>query len=350
MGFLLVSNSLSDRGDSVALFELAKALRKLGIGSSLCYEGGNTENSPARIAEIISQGFRVVDCHDRLDVAAEAKRANASHVVVFSDGTPKGIFYARSGESHRINECTHITWVVFRKFEPHGDYYLFVSRWLYVSQLPSVIRWWVKRAFSLRQVAKISYAPHFFEVGEGDRNQFRSDHRIPLSAKVVGRIGGESQFDDPAARDAVRELLSTRPDIWFVFASTEHFVHHERAIFLKRLSRRELWSFYRACDVLINGRRMGESFGLGVFEALRMGKPIIGPHRKRNPRMDKNHVATLRFQNLLYRDQHDLVRKISQHLSRRVTSRSLQRRASQSDPAFGVRRFLREVNYQIPKP
>lgn len=234
-----------------------------------------------------------------------------------------------------------MTWAVFRTWEPHGDFYLYVSRWNFVSNFGRFFWLSLNRLFlSAPGLPKIGYAEHFLDVSQGNGTVFRREHGIPQKAVVVGRIGGYSEFSDPAAREAVSEALNLRSDLWFVFVSTEKFRSHPRVVFIGSLSRDQCWNFYDSVDFLLNGRLMGESFGFGIVEALRLGKPIFAPSPVRNRRMDKNHVRLLRGFGLLYKNKNDLVAKLISDPHLTISSRSLRRRVMTTSSRIGVENFL----------
>jgi hypothetical protein len=202
---------------------------------------------------------------------------------------------------------------VFRNRDPHGDAYLYVSDWLLNWARPRVdIARWFRTLLRIDLESKdvlIDSFPHFVEPLQesSDGNDLRARLSIPESAKVLGRIGGFREFSDPAAKRAVKKIINLHSSTYAIFVNTEKFVDHPRIFFLPELTRKDVWSFYAACDVLINGRRMGESFGYSVVEPLTFDKPVIAPHWIRNPIMDKNHVKLLRGHGLLYRSSKHLI-------------------------------------------
>lgn len=348
--FLLHSNSLSNRGDSVALMELARALLREGFPVALTFFRDDANNSEPRIVELRNIGVLVQPYGSKSDIERFCEEREVTHFVTFSDGTVRGNRYISEGSpGYRIGNTIHVTWAVFRTWEPHGDFYLYVSRWNFVQNLRRFC-WLVlkKRLGMVSGVPKIGYAEHFLDVGQGDGTLFRAEHGLPPEAVVVGRIGGYDQFSDPVARQAVAEALDLRENLWFLFVSTEKFISHPRVVFVESLSRSQCWDFYDAVDFLLNGRLMGESFGFGVVEALRFGKPIIAPSPSRNRRMDKNHVRYLRGFGLLYRTKRHLVAKLVSGPHLRIPSRSLGRRVATTSSQVGIRNFLKALGVDAP--
>jgi glycosyltransferase involved in cell wall biosynthesis len=214
-----------------------------------------------------------------------------------------------------------LTHAIFNNFEPHGDRYNYNSHWLYKKALFSKHRatrdcdisklmYLHRSPYELNSKIPISWVPHIVESKTGDGAAFRSKYSIGKSNTVLGRIGGINEFNDIAAINGIIELLEKKKDLFCVFVNTKHFYTHKRLIYLDYLSNEEKWDFYSACDLLVNGRLMGESFGFAVCEALASGKPIIAPSAKRNKRMDRNHIRILKDRELLYNSQKDFVRKV----------------------------------------
>jgi hypothetical protein len=130
--------------------------------------------------------------------------------------------------------------------------------------------------------------------------EFRKKYNISNDVFLVGRIGGFKTFSDPEAKKAICELLESYKDIIFCFINTEKFVHHKNAIFLEEVDGLEKWQFYDACNLLLNCRISGESFGFTIVEPLMINKPVLAPSILRNRLMDQNQISILKYQSLLY--------------------------------------------------
>lgn len=300
--WVLHSNALTERGDSVDLMEIAGALRMLGVDEiAVCYLGAHPWNSPGRIAEMAAQGLELVPyATSQHEAAIMGQRP--SHFLAFGSGALRGNAYSeRYPHRYRFGDYVHILHAAFRQYEPHGDLYAYVSDWL--------LDWSVahraamgpleRAALRLRRpsvdlTTPVVAIPHGVSTSEGDRDAFRSALGIPDDAAVLGRIGGRDQFTDREARRAVVRLLDEEPDTWFVAVNTARFHTHPRLVHVPFLRRDEVGDFYSGIDVLLNGRRMGESFGLNIVEALQHDRAVIAPAPCRNPEMDLNHTLLLR--------------------------------------------------------
>lgn len=313
--FVLLAAQFTERGDSVDLMLMSSSLKKyFGIDSIIAFPFGENTNSDLRIAEALEKGMRLFQFNSRTQLEHLITSEGITHSYVFSEGTVDAMPYVNlEMPSPRLLDTTLITRVVFRVFKPHGDYYLYVSEWLFSWAKPKIARG--ERTRTVLKSPKIDWLPHMVEPRVGDGLLFRKLHGIPHNAKVIGRIGGTNQFSDPAARKAVFDVLEKFSDTYFLAVNTNFFGAHPRIIYIPFLSREQVWDFYACCDLILNGRRMGESFGFSVVEPLAVGKPVLGPHWVRNPRMDRHHLRLLEPLGLTYRSKKELVKKMGFLLS-----------------------------------
>ena len=340
--FVLHSNSISERGDSVALLELSLALKTVRFDVMVVFWAGSDANSQERIDEFETLGIQCVSYRTREDLELICENFQCSHFLTFSDGTKRGSAYCRDDpENYRIGQAYHIVWAVFRVWDPHGDLYLYVSRWNYYSNFRKVLGRFFGGSSHETEKTRVSFLEHFLSVKESlGGASFRETVGIPDGSPIVGRIGGHDQFSDVVAQAAVLRVLRNEPDLYFVFVNTLKFTDHPRVIFVSQLSRSEVWDFYSACQVLLNGRLMGESFGFGIVESLRLGKPVVAPHWIRNLGMDKNHITLLRGLGLLYRTERHLARIILRQVRTPLPRRLLMSRVKHTVPERGLKRLL----------
>lgn len=339
--FVLHSNALSERGDGVALFELALALRERQVPVVVVFFDGSSDTSQQRLHEFDQAGLDVIAYQSRSHLVDICNKFRATHFLTFSDGTRKGNAYCSdSPDDFRIEGTVHVTWAVFRVWEPHGDFYLYVSRSNLTSNLRKYFFHELRRRLRPHEVkVRVSFLEHFLRTKDLGHSNLRSRLAIPPHAKVIGRIGGRGEFSDPAARAAVGLTLQSSPNVYFIFVNTDAFIDHPRVLYLNSITREEVWSFYASCDLLLNGRKMGESFGFGVVEAMRLGKPIVAPHRIRNWRMDGNHIRLLRGLGLLYRNHSHLVKILARQLRKPVRGAALQNRVRHTWPDAGMQKL-----------
>lgn len=339
--FLLYSGSFSERGDSVTLISLAHLIKNhLGHDVVICIPGTSRHVSDKRIEEAKNQGIEVVRFSKKSDLDNFAVEQSITHTYVFSGGTRTSLPYfdPAKKESFRIAKTKHITHVVFRNYDLHGDAYLYVSDWLFKSARPRLLLKKLSTKLfprtAVRAPKMIDAFPHFVDtsglLGTGVR--LRKSLGIPAEAKVLGRIGGFSEFSDPAAKQAVNRILDSSDENYAIFVNTKEYFSHPRAFFLPALSRQDVAEFYGACDVLLNGRRMGESFGYSIVEPLLLDKPVIAPHWIRNPIMDKHHINVLKGTGLLYVSANHLVEIFKRLSTSTIPAGSYAKLASQFTP------------------
>jgi len=308
---ILHSESISERGDSTNAENYSRALKEfLSIESIIVYKAKSEYNNINRIKEIENK-HNIESYRNQRDLHAIGRRFGATHSYFMNSGVYSAEW---------VKNTKRLTHGVFNYFEPHGDVYAYCSKYLLNTALKSKNR--VSNPFknSYKRIMSGSpyrinyklnptYVPHCVYPEKASGTEFRVKHRIPSTAFLIGRIGGFTQFDDLDAQDAVKTLLEKK-DYYFCFINTLKFVEHPRAIFIDYLSSIEKWSFYDACNILINGRLMGETFGFSIVEPLMVGKPIIAPALSRNRNMDQNHIEILNNNDYLYESSPDLVYKI----------------------------------------
>jgi hypothetical protein len=127
----------------------------------------------------------------------------------------------------------------------------------------------------LRRLRRPPVVPNIVSLPDTDED-LRDELGIPDDAVVFARHGGFGEFDVPCARDAVRDALEERQDIWFVLLNTVRFHEHERLVYLPRtVDRLEIRRFVNTADYMIHARSYGEGFGLAVAEFALVGAPVL---------------------------------------------------------------------------
>ena len=142
--FLLHSTSFSERGDSVTLLAMAGLIKEeFGDRCAIVVPADAEHISEERISEAISRGFEVFRYRNKSELDAFAKSRGITHSYVFSSGrrTDLPYFDKSDPESFRIGDTFHITHVVFRNFDPHGEVYAYVSDWLMNWARPRIFFW-----------------------------------------------------------------------------------------------------------------------------------------------------------------------------------------------------------------
>lgn len=170
---------------------------------------------------------------------------------------------------------------VFQHYNPHGDKYFYVSRWLSEKMTKN----------------SNNYIPHIVHLPEPKNLNLREKLNIPENATVIGRYGGFDEFNMSNALQAVYDVCKERNDIYFVFMNTREFCKHKQVIFINASHNLQNKSNYiNMCDAMIHARQTGESFGLAIAEFLFFNKPIIS-YRGGN---DTAHLTMLKDKGLWY--------------------------------------------------
>ena len=148
---------------------------------------------------------------------------------------------------------------VFDLSEPHGVVYASVSKAL---------------------AKKYNYplhVPHMIGMPPSKtKENMRQFLGIPVDALVFGRHGGVDTFNIPFVHEAIKEILQTHPNIWFVFMGAPRFVEHPRVVYLPLTSDfDEKNRFIQTCDAHLECGTLGHSFGLSMGEFSVNNKPII---------------------------------------------------------------------------
>lgn len=293
--FLILTNTLSERADSVNTFELIAIVREhLGDECVVAFSDV-VEPNPSRLEHLKSLEVPFIIYRSRQELEEFSRHHNTTHTIAYSGGQKNALAYASSDGKFRVGNNFHITQTVFKSDEVHGDMYLYISEWLMKASL------W-KQSIGIQRTSQtiVDYLP----LSIPDNPQ-RSELPEELLEKIAGRpfisrVGAQGQFNDRAAKTGVLRFLESNPDFVFAAINTARFSDHPRIAHHPYLDRPQIWELYAKSTAALNGRVMGESFGYSIYEPLAMGVPVVAPHPIRNPLMDKNHNTVLKGSGLLF--------------------------------------------------
>lgn len=301
--FLILSNSLSERADSVNAFELISIIREhLGEDCIVAFSSKVPPN-PQRLEILKSLAVPYVAYSTRAELEEFSFKHQATHTIAFSGGGRRGLDYCSVDGHFRVNDNFHITQAVFKSSDFHGELYLFVSEWLFKAR-PH------KRKGRRQKDTVVDYLQHAIPDSPSFSPLPSSLVDRIANRPFVARVGGRDQFSDKAAHRGILMFLDKNPEYVFVAVNTDEFTNHPRVIYYPYLERGEIWTLFREASAALNGRRMGESFGYSIFEPLAVGTPVVAPHPIRNPLMDKNHAVVLSGSGLLYFGPRSLSQKL----------------------------------------
>jgi glycosyltransferase involved in cell wall biosynthesis len=302
MRVLLHENQICERGTTQAVVDYAHGLRGLGHDVAVAYPIDSKANVPQQI-ELMSETFTLLPYEGVEALREMGQGYDAAYFIKGGENDHK--------DAGPIRTVVH---AVFQNYEPHGDYYAYVSQWL-----ASHMRRQAMGRFGYRREGRekgknaeaqgcsnaldFSFIPHACDMPVATES-VRFQLAIPDEAFVILRYGGFHTFDIDWAQRVIQQQLEINPDWYFIGVNTEPFTTHERAVFLPPvISRQQKANLLGSADVFLSARAEGESFGLSHVEALQMGLPVLAWSGGR----DRNHVGMLADIDALYRDPKSLV-------------------------------------------
>ncbi len=282
MKILFHENSLCERGTSVALFDYAFYCKKFfNIDTYICYN----EMHPANVATAIEK------FNNEFNFVKSYKNLNELQDII-DEVNPDAFFMEKGGKYDNIISKTCKNWIhaiaPCVKSDVYGDRFAMGSAWL--SRICNY---------------EIDYVPYMVNLPKHDEN-YRKELGIPEDAIVFGRNGGRDSFDISFVKEAIKQSLKERNDIYFLFQGTDKFYDHDRIIHLPTCSDLNVKvKFINTTNALIHARELGESFGATCAEFSYLNKPVITWNGSR----ERNHIDTLGNKGLYY-NNYDEVLKI----------------------------------------
>lgn len=343
---ILHSNSLLGRGDVLNAINIIKALQSTSdVDCLILSPSSKGFINPNVLTYIKDIGFNVNLYNSQEELVGFANKFKASHIYYMKAGRYDGSY---------LDGVPGFVHAVFNHFEPHGEVYSYVSKWLYdnVNKSPSMFHWmssypkWKMLQYrsgsnyfpDLKK--KVQWLAHPVVVSNPSKLNVREKFNIPDSGKIITRFGGSGQFSDPAGPSAIKTLLEKRKDLFFLLWNVKEFTDHERVIFCNEyISESDKAAIILESSLMLNCRLMGESFGFSVCESLAMGRPILAPSLERNPKMDANHIDLLQPYDLLYNNVNDLVEKVEKNLDIEANPDDLKTAVNKFSPQIFSRRF-----------
>lgn len=282
MKVLFHTNTLNYRGTTVAVTDYAKYNQEiLGNQSVIMYNKGlgfseKDMGSEHKVVETLSNRFQVVGYDEDTTIQ------NVVDTV-----SPDVTYFIRAGQIEPLpSSKRNVVHSVFQFYDPHGDRYAYVSKWL-SDEMTS---------------GRFPYVPHIVNLPQPS-SDYREILGIPKDKIVVGRIGGYFTFDIDGVKNTVTKLANESDKFVFLFVGTEPFVDHPNVRFINEIHDLQKKSnFISTCDCMLHARQRGESFGLSIAEFLSLNKPVLAW----NGGYDKNHIEMLKDSGTLYSNEDDL--------------------------------------------
>ena len=252
-----LSNKLTLRGTEVAIYDYADYNEKIL---------GNKSIILTRDYDIVRGEFDVdaqayQKFHSRFPVKYYDQRNpqqsidqivvenHITHLFIEKSGAPDGLISSR---------CKNLIHCVFTSDRPHGEVYCVIGQT-------------VNDIFNTNRPVM----PYMVKLPDVSAN-IREELRIPADALVFGRYGGVESFDIGFVHNAIRRILETRSDVYFLFMNTNQFGQHPNIRYLPGNADMDFKrTFINTCDALIHARFGGETFGLTCGEFAICEKPVI---------------------------------------------------------------------------
>ena len=242
------------------------------------YDNKNKFNDVG-VIEKFSKEFSVFSYNDKSEIDKILSQNKCDAFLMEKGGKPDGIISTVA--KNLVNAIS-----VCSVSDIHGDVYAMGSKWL--SKITDY------------QIPYVPYMVHLPDVEE----DMREELSIPKDSLVFGRNGGWETFDLPFVKQAIKQVLDERSDVWFIFQFTEPFIEHERVIYLPGTSDMNIKvRFINTCDAMLHARHVGESFGLSCAEFSIRNKPIIT--YEKSP--ERNHIDKLGEKGIYFETESDIL-------------------------------------------
>lgn len=269
LNILFHAFNLGHRGGTNSLRDYALYNQKiLGNRSTILYHTEGHQRSEPDVIESLSKQFEIIPVSTNREVDALVKPYDA-------------VYSQRSGydEEPSIRSAPFLLHGVFCNHTYQCTRFAYISKYL-----------------SNRMNPEVPYIPYMIDLPQPNNN-LRKELNISDDQFVFGRIGGWLEFDIPFVKETIKNILSKRSDIVFVFVNTQPFIEHSNVIYLPPSFDQQFKSnFINTCDAMLHAREMGETFGLAMMEFLYFNKPVLAWENGN----DLNHVDVLEPFNLLY--------------------------------------------------
>lgn len=271
-------NSLSLRGTTVALYDYAYYNKHiLGNESIILFDNRHKANDIS-VIEKFKKEFEVYSYNDNSKIDYILEKNNSDSILWIKGGQ-------KDGKLSKV--CPN--WInaiaVCNLNDVHGDIYAMGSEWL--SKITDY---------------KIPFVPYMINIPDID-SDLRNELYLSKDNIIIGRNGGWDTFDLGFVKDAIKNILEKRKDIYFLFQNTEPFYNHKNIIYLNgNCDMYYKVKFINTCDVMLHARNIGESFGLSCGEFSTRNKPVI----TWNGSKERNHIDILGDKGIYYNDYNDI--------------------------------------------
>lgn len=208
-------------------------------------------------------------------------------------------------DGNLVSTAKNLVHAVFPSYEPHGDVYAYISKWLALGLKEGNIKCeFTPTPDPLTIKEDIHYVPYMVNLPNIQDN-YKNFLDIKKEEFVVGWFGGYNTFDDELgiAKQTVIDVAKIRKDIKFLFMNQEAFCNEENIVFIEGTTDvDQKTAFINTCDIMLHARGRGETFGLAIAEFSLKNKPIITYINSR----ERNHIMMLGEKGFYYHDYNSL--------------------------------------------
>lgn len=290
MNLLFHANQISMRGTDFCTYYQAKYCRDVWkFNVKFAYDKTSQWNRPIAHEWWTKEfGEENIFGYDRFEQVDDYIVGNKIENIICTKGGEK--------DNKLPTKCKVCTYAVFQNYEPHGDVYAYISKWL----------------SDVMTEGKSPYVEYPVWMPEPNKN-LREELGVPQDAFCFFRMGGESEFDLQWVHQIIWNIVNTNPHFYFVFMNTNKFCpDHKQIIHLPASTDTQYQAnLINSCDAGLNARSLGESFGLFNALCLYMDKPIFCWSDGK----DKNHVRMIDDSMYLYDNPQDFVNKLNRFVS-----------------------------------
>lgn len=275
------SNQLGVRGTEIALYDYAYHNREILKNHSI----------------IISDKKANLSAYDKFTKEFDVflyDNFNEVESIVYEQKID-AVYYIKAGfnDNKLVSNAKNLVHSVFQFYQPHGDVYAYVSKWL----------------SNKMSNGNVPYVPHMIDIHKYDHNtNYRNHFGIGETDTVFGYYGGPTSFNIDFAKKAIIDVASKNENIYFMFMNSEKFCDLNNVLFIEpSVDIPEKIAFINTCDGCIHARNGGESFGLTVGEFSSRNKPVITTSYCTEELCDYAHLEILGEKSIIYNDYDSLV-------------------------------------------
>ncbi len=292
---LFHAEQLNYRGTTNSILDYAKYNQEiLGNESAIMYSTTNPNGVDVGSESSVIEQLRGVYPLYEYSNEGQANEIASKFDLCYSQRAGLRVDFQTLERQIIINTTKFGVHCVFQWYDPHGDKYAYISKWL------------SEKVARDNNTLNLEWVPYVVHLPPANYDT-RAHLGIPANKFVIGRHGGFNTFDIDFAKKVIAKIADERNDIVFLFANTEKFIDHPNVIFMPPFfGQQQKSNFIHACDAMIHARTLGESFGLSICESLFWHKPVLAWEGG----FDRNHVELLKPHDLLYYNEDDLYKRI----------------------------------------